>query len=153
MEDKRLTRYERSALVMLICAETIVGESAGDLLKRMESHPEWEGTVEKVRAGMKWMVDAALSTLSEDQLHHLSRTARDYELLLKPKLTPRGGNVVMDKETLKKLIDAAQEKCTDCILTEEESRGCALQKIMAILTPMPTYDGYLCVYNNREWEN
>ena len=153
MEDKRLTRGERTALVMLACAENIVHEAEKDLQRRMGEQPEWIQTAHDVRKKLDWMVDASFGTLSPEQLLHMKATARDYELRLKPKMTPAENNTVLDKETLRTLIDAAQVKCTECFNTELESRNCKLQKVLAMLCPMPKYEGEFCVFNLAEWEN
>lgn len=151
--DNRLTRIERTSLIVLICLETLANDCESDLGGRIPDREAWTVSAEKAKAELGKMISMVLATLLPEQLQHLKKTARDYELRLKPKLTPRDSNQVLDKETLRTLIDAAQAKCTDCFKSEAESRNCKLQKLLAILTPMPSYDTGLCVYNNREWEN
>lgn len=153
MEEKRLTRYERTALVMLICAETIVKDAVKDLHRRMEAKDGWDENAETACGCLKSMVNSVLGTLNEDQMMHLKKTAYDYEIRLKPKLSPMDTNMVLDKETLKTLIDAAQEQCTACVMDAEECRECKLQRILSMLCPMPHWDTVSCPYALAEWEN
>lgn len=152
MED-RMTRTERTDLIILICIETMLTDCAESLSGRVGNKPEWDNAILTARGCIKLMVDSVLATMNAEQLEHLKKTSRDYEMRLKPKLTPIDSNMVVDKETMRTLIDAAQYKCTDCFKSDRESRGCKLQKLLSVLIPMKKYDSGLCVFNNREWEN
>ena len=154
MEDKRLTRVQKSALIILICLETLTDDCRDDLAGRVENMEAWAEKAGKAKETLHSMVDDIIQTMAPEQLQHFKKTARDYELRLMPRMTPWSANMVVDKETLRTLIDAAQKQCVDCFKTEAESRNCKLQKLLATLIPMERYeDTGLCVFNNKEWEN
>lgn len=151
MEDKRLLRSEKAALIILICLEVLTDDCDEDLSRRIEDKAQWKADVKQVKEGLARLVDNALKTLNMDQMVNLKKISKDYELRLYPKLTPTSGNIVVDKETLRTLIDASQEKCVDCFKSEAESRSCKLQRLLSVLIPMESYDTNLCAFNNREW--
>lgn len=154
MDDKRLTRVHRSALIILICLETLTDDCEKDLEGRMDDREAWAEKARSAKAILHGMADDIFRTMTEEQLRYLTKTARDYELRLTPRMTPETGNMIVPKETLRTLVDAAQNRCVDCFKTEAESRGCKLQRLLAMLIPMDNYeDTGLCVFNNKEWEN
>lgn len=154
MIDGRLTRRERTALLLLICTEAIMATVEGDLRERLEHVP---GGVEKLQKALGLVTEiekGILPTVSREQRRAMQKTMHDYELRPVPKLTPEKHNLVVEKETLKTLVDAAQDgACTLCVKDARESRDCKLQRILSVITPMNDYGGELCPFNNVGWEN
>ena len=149
-----LNRREKTCLLFLMNTVSTLIDSKTDLAKRLEM-------VENGPERMAFLADDSIrilneirQTIPEKQRANLMATATDYEMRLVPKATPSKTSVVLQKEELRTLIDAAQIKCMDCTDTFEESAKCNLCKLLKTHLPMDTYEGtYLCPYNGREWGN
>lgn len=153
--DGRMTRYERSAFLMLVCTEAILSTVGADLEKRLARVPNGMEKLKKAEELVTELERAILPTINKEQRKNLKETLHDYELRPVPKLTPRHTNLVVDKETLKTLVDAAQDgACTSCVKDAKEARNCRLHRTLTVITPMKEYDdGMLCPFNNVGWEN
>ena len=154
MIDGRLNRNERNSILMLVCTEAVLKTVMVDLEKRLGHIPSGVEKLKKATELVTEIDSGILATISKEQRSNLSKTGRDYELRLVPKMTPMKTNVVLDKETLKALVDASQAgECMMCVKTAKESRNCKLHRLLVVLTPMPHYEGELCPFNNVGWEN
>lgn len=148
-----ITRQEKMALTFLTSTVSALMDAKADLKDRLEKL----GLVEKLDALAAEAMDLLTevrTTIPEKQRVNLMNTSRDYEMRLMPKMTPTKTNVVLQKEEMRTLVDAAQVKCLDCTETFEDSTKCNLCALLKTILPMDSYGGtYLCPYNGREWGN
>ena len=149
-----LTRNEKASLQYLAHAVSAMVGAKDDLKDRLSK-------VENGQDRMAYLADESIKlltevrmTVPEKQRKSMMNTTMDYEIRLVPKFTPTSHNVVVMKEDFKKLVDAAQVKCRDCTLDNEECRQCELYQLLVTTLPMDSYEGtFLCPYNMAEWEN
>ena len=149
-----LTRKEKACLQFLAHAASALEEAKTDMAARLEKVENGTERMAKVAKDAIRLLTDLRMTVPEKQRTSMINTAKDYEVRLTPKFTPTTHNVVVQKEDFRQLVDAAQAKCTDCTLDNEECRKCELYRLLVNVLPLDTYDGvYLCPYNMAEWEN
>ena len=149
-----MTRNEKASLQYMAHAVSALVEAKEDLKTRL-------GMIENGGERMAKLADEAINmltelrmTVPEKQRISMVNTTKDYEIRLVPKFTPSTHNVVVQKEDFRELVDAAQVKCRDCTLDNEECRQCKLYKLLVTVLPMDSYEGtFLCPYNMAIWEN
>lgn len=149
-----LKRDEKMVLTFLTNTASALAETKDGLWDRL-------GMIEGGREKMNQVVTDALDllqeirmTIPERQRKSLARTAQDYEIRLTPKFTPSAHNVVVEKEDFRKLVDAAQVKCRECVDDCEECKRCSLYQLLTVVLPLDSYDGVmLCPYNMAVWAN
>ena len=63
-------------------------------------------------------------------------------------------SLVLEEETAKELVNAAQAKCKyDCIPDLDGDRNCELCKILEAVVPLEKYESSTCPYWHAEWED
>lgn len=148
-----LTRQEKMTLTFLASAVSTLMDARADLKNRLE-RIEMYDRLEKLAADAMDLLTAIRVTIPEKQRINLMNTSKDYEMRLTPKMTPTKTSVVLQKEEMRTLVDAAQVKCEDCTDTFEESAKCKLCILLKTILPMDSYEGtFLCPYNAKEWGN
>ena len=154
-EDAReLRRYEKTCLTFLTNAVSALTESKDDLKDRIAMIDGGPEMMERLVTDSLELLNQVRMTIPERQRINLINTAKDYDIRLVPKLTPGSNNVIVQKEEFRKMIDAAQVKCRDCVEDCDECRKCELYQLLITILPMDTYEGsMLCPYNLAEWEN
>lgn len=149
-----LTRREKTSLQFLAHAVSALVEAKSDLSERLDRIPDGQGRMQKLADDGIQMLTELRQTVPEKQRLNMINTAKDYEIRLVPKFTPTSHNVVVQKEEFRELVDAAQARCRDCTLDNEECKECGLYKLLVTILPMNVYSGtFLCPYNLAEWEN
>lgn len=148
-----LTREEKQNMLFFVNAVSVFADTLEGLEKRLGMIDNGVERAKRVRDEGVALVEELRTTIPTKQRVSLRNKGMDLELRMVPKYTPFEKCDLIPKEDLEELVDAAQIKCRECTLTPEESKGCALFKVFANVTPMPTYEhGFLCVYNMAEWE-
>lgn len=150
---ERLTATEMRAIRWSLVAVNSVAYAEEDLAKRLECIPNgkvrWRLMVGQLRA----LCNDIIGTTPEKQHRTIRNVMNDMELRLVPKYSPRGDAVVLDAKDLGHLVMLAkQEKCTSCILTDDECRQCELYKILESVVPLDDYGSkHICPYNLQTW--
>lgn len=149
-----LTRHEKMSMMFLMNTVSALIDSKEDLadrLKRIDGGTERMATLADTSMGL---LDDLRTTIPTNQRVNLNNTAKDYEMRLVPKMTPNKTNVVVQKEEFRKLVNAAQVKCRECTLNDEECKQCELYQLLTVILPMEKYNALnLCPYMIADWEN
>jgi hypothetical protein len=153
MSEQRLTRTESHCIQWLMNAMSSFRYAADDLKERLESVPDGPGRIRELNEFSGKLLEDIADTIPEKQKRHLVNLARDMEVRLVPKLTPRNVTVVLTKEEATELVDAAQERCKHCAEFAEESEKCRLRGILEVVVPLEDYTGLICPYSKAEWED
>jgi hypothetical protein len=149
-----LTRNEKTSLQFLAHAVSALVAAQDDLSERLDRIENGQGRMKAIADESIQLLTEVRQTVPEKQRMNLVNISKDYEVRLVPKFTPSTHNVVVQKEDFRELVDAAQAKCKDCTLDNEECRKCKLYQLLVTVLPMDHYDGvFLCPYNMAEWEN
>lgn len=153
-DARDLTRTEKMTLTFLANTASSLAEvkdTMPDRIAMIDGGPELMDRL--VKDSMELLTQLRM-TVPERQRMSLANTARDYEIRLTPKFTPSTQNVIVQKEDFRKLVDAAQIKCVDCVDDSMECRKCELYQLLTVVLPLECYDGtMLCPYNMAEWAN
>jgi len=153
-DARNLTRTEKMLVTFLTNTVSALAETKDGLTERIAMIDGGQEMLDKLVADSLDLLEQVRLTIPEDQRRSLVRTAKDYEIRLTPKFTPASHNVVVEKEDFRKLVDAAQVKCRECIDDCDECRKCGLFKLLAVVLPLDSYEGtMLCPYNMAEWAN
>lgn len=148
-----LNRHEKMALTFLMNATSALIDAKSDLKNRVEKLGMAD-RLDKLADEAMELLTAVRTTIPEKQRTSLMHTSMDYEMRLTPKMTPAKTSVVLMKEEMRTLVDAAQAACLECTGTFEDSAKCNLCQLLKTILPMDSYEGtFLCPYNGREWGN
>lgn len=148
-----MTRHEKMSLTFLMNATSALIDAKTDLGKRVEKLGMTE-KLKEIADGTVDLLESIRTTIPEKQRTSLMHTSMDYEMRLVPKMTPSKTCVVLMKEEMRTLVDAAQAACLECTGTFEDSEKCNLCQLLKTILPMDSYEGtFLCPYNGREWGN
>lgn len=149
-----LKRDEKMVMTFLQNTVSAIAETKdimADRIARIDGGPE---LMDKLVNDSNELLGRVRETIPERQRMSFARTAKDYEIRLVPKFTPMTHNVVVEKEDFRKLVDAAQIKCRECVDDCEECRKCDLFQLLTVVLPLDSYEGtMLCPYNMAEWAN
>lgn len=149
-----LRRNEKTCLTFLTNAVSALAETKDEMQTRIAMIDGGQERIEKLVAESLELLNDVRMTIPERQRISLVNTAKDYEIRLVPKLKPGSHNVVVEKEDFRKMIDAAQVKCRECVDDCDECKACELYQLLTVVLPMDNYDGtMLCPYNMATWEN
>ena len=152
-EKTRLTRTETQCIQWLMNAMSSFRYAADDLKDRLETVPDGPGRIRELNDFSGKLLTDIAETIPEKQRRHLINMARDMEVRLVPKLTPKNVTVVLTKDEATELVDAAQERCRHCAEFAEDSEKCGLRKILEVIVPLEKYGGMICPYSLAEWED
>lgn len=151
---ERLTRTEMHSVQWLLNAVSTLRYAETDLKKRLECVPSGNQRLRLAIGQLGSLLRDVLGTVSDRQRRQIRNTAQDMEVRLVPKLTPQKASIVLDEETARELVDAAQAKCHwDCVPDLDGSRKCELCKILEAVVPLENYDSVSCPYWRAEWED
>lgn len=155
-DAKRATSTERKDIIFLLNALIALDDARNDMGRRLEMVDGGKECIDNiVKTGMK-LLDDIMVTLPEDQRKHMINTWVDYKMRLVPNMMPQNNNVILHKEEVRTLVDAAQVKCRECLEMSENKEKCPLFRILSITVPLDEYEGtFLCPYNLSigKWEN
>lgn len=127
--------------------------SREDLRKRLEMIPGGYERLVELGSGTMKLLEELRDTIPDNQRRGLSNMALDHEIRLVPKCLPGAEAVAVDRESLRTLVDLAQEQaCTACVLENHEAPGCKLFKALENIVPLENYNSFLCPYSMAEWE-
>lgn len=149
-----LRRNEKTCLTFLTNAVSALAETKDELSDRIAMIDGGQERIERLVTDSLDLLNDVRMTIPERQRLNLVNTARDYEIRLVPKLKPGSHNVIVEKEDFRRMVDAAQVKCRECVDDCEECKKCDLYQLLTVILPMDNYDGVmLCPYNMATWEN
>ena len=153
-EKMVLNRNEKLGMMYLVSLTSTLAYAEADFQKR---YSQIEGGEEMMRNALDWthkLMDALFETIPPKQVNNIWNTANECEMRLVPKFTPNRTTMMVDKETMKELIDAAHIKCRECVNDSDEAKSCPIYELSSTLVPLEYYkDGGLCPYNLIGWEN
>lgn len=152
-DRERLTRTEMHCLQWFVNAVSTFCEAGDDLIPRLEMIPAGRHRMNMLIGAARSILIDMKGTIPEKQWKNIKNTAADMEARLVPKLTPQKVTVTLDKETAMELVDAAQIKCTECIMDNDEARECKLCKMLETVVPLESYKSVLCPYTLAKWED
>lgn len=154
-EKKRwvLNRNEKLAMMYMVCLTSTLAYAQEDMKDR---YGQIEGGTEMMNNALDWtkkIMNALFDTIPDKQVKNIWNTANECEMRMMPKFTPNRTDMLVDKETLRELIDAAHIKCRECVNDSDEAKKCKIYELSATLVPLEEYpDGGLCPYSLAEWE-
>lgn len=150
----RLRRNEKFAMMHMMYAVTTLEDLQKDLADRLGMV---ENGMERMKSAASFTDDLLTDlrvTVPKDQRESMQHTGEDYEMRLAPKMTPCKNNVVMTADEFRELVDAAREKCRECVMDDNECEECKLYRLLTCVLPMDDYHEInLCPYNIGEWKN
>ena len=151
---ERLTKTEMHSVQWLLNAVSTLRYAETDLKKRLECVPSGNQRLRLAIGQLGSLLRDVLGTVSDRQRRQIRNTAQDMEVRLVPKLTAQKASIVLDEETARELVDAAQAKCRwECVPDFEGDRKCDLCKILEAVVPLENYDSVSCPYWRAEWED
>ena len=136
----------------LLNALSSISYARDDLGARLGYIPDGKKRMNMLYGSARKIYHDLQGTIPDKQLRQIRNSAHDLEVRMVPKLTPQAVTVLLDKETAMELVDAAQVKCRDCVMDNEEARDCKLCKILEVMVPLSSYDSLLCPYSLATWE-
>ena len=149
-----LNRAEKVSVMFLTHTISVLEFAREDLKKRIEKIDGGEEMLDKLLKDGYRLLEEVRRTIPEKQRVSLMHTSSDYEMRMVPKLTPHKDAVVVSKESMRQLVDAAQIKCTDCVEDSEGAKKCALYETLCDIIPLESYgDRVLCPYNMAVWRD
>ena len=147
-DSERLNRSEYSTLFSMLTAVNFAAKVKKGLSKRLQSVPHGAERLNMALGGLKAVCDDIVGTVPSKQAQQMQNTFSDNVWQLVPKLSPGSHNVVMDADIADELIAAAKEKCTECVLNDEDCRTCQLYQVLTAIAPLEEYgSGMLCPYS------
>ena len=150
----RLTRKEKTALILLAHAATTLDDLQTELAERLRMVDNGAERLNELSKETDKLLDDLRVTAPENQRKQLENTGSDYEMRLVPKLQPSVTNVIMEKEELRQLVDCARVKCVDCTEDDNACKQCGLYRLLTSILPLEHYNGgLLCPYNMAVWRN
>jgi len=125
-----------------------------DLKNRLECVPSGNQRLRLCIGQLGSLVLDVLGTVSDKQRRQIRNTANDMEVRLVPKLTGHRASLVLDEETARELVDAAQAKCRmECVPDMDGNRKCKLCMLLEAVVPLESYDSVSCPYWRAEWDD
>lgn len=153
-ERERVTRTEMHTLQWLLNALSSLCYAEDDLKSRLECVPNGRQRLKLNIGQLRSLLRDLFGTIPERQRRQIQNAANDMEVRLVPKMTPRKISLVLEEETAKELVNAAQAKCRyDCVPDLDGDRNCELCKILEAVIPLEKYDSATCPYWHAEWED
>ena len=149
-----LTRDEKVSMTFLTTTVSALAEAKDDLKDRLSKIEGGTELMDRLVADSGKLLTEVRRTIPEKQRVSMANTAKDFEIRLVPKLTPTRTTVVCQKEDFRKLVDAAQIKCRECVEDCDGCKRCDLYQLLTVVLPLDCYEGtMLCPYNMAEWGN
>lgn len=151
---ERLTRTEMHSVQWLLNAVSTLRYAETDLKNRLDCVPSGNQRLHMAIGQMGSLLRDVLGTVSDKQRRQIRNAAQDMEVRLVPKLTTQKATLVLEEETAKELVNAAQAKCRwDCVPDLDGNRDCELCKILEAVVPLENYSSVSCPYWRAEWED
>ena len=138
---------------MVIAPETGFDIGPDDVNKALLPHQR-DAVIWAVKGGqLRSVLRDLFGTIPEKQRRQIQNAANDMEVRLVPKLTPRKVSLVLEEETAKELVNAAQARCKyECVPDIDGDRNCELCKLLEAVVPLEKYESATCPYWRAEWE-
>lgn len=153
-ERERVTRTEMHTLQWLLNALSSLCYAEDDLKSRLECVPNGRQRLKLNIGQLRSLLRDLFGTIPDKQKRQIQNSAKDMEVRLVPKMTPRKISLVLEEETAKELVNAAQAKCRyDCVPDLDGDRNCELCKILEAVIPLEKYESSTCPYWHAEWED
>ena len=153
-QRERVTRTEMHSLQWLLNDISSMSYAQEDLAKRLECVPAGMQRMRLATGQLRSLLRDLFGTIPEKQRRQIQNAAKDMEVRLVPKLTPRKVSLVLEEETAKELVNAAQAKCKyDCVPDLDGDRNCELCKLLEAVIPLEKYESSTCPYWHAEWED
>ena len=150
---ERLNRAEFEAVRCLLGAVSYAASAKDGLQKRLECVPGGKQRMAMILGGLKAIADDVVGTVPRGQCKQLRNTMNDMEMRMVPKMMSVSGNVILEKDNAKALIDTAMERCRGCVEDDVSCRSCGLYRVLESFLPLDSYDnGMLCPYSMSEWK-
>lgn len=142
------------SILFMMNAVSSMMDSRDDLKDRCSKIEGGTEMMEQMVEVSERMLTELRKTIPENQRVSLNNIAKDMEMRMVPKATPSKTSVIMQKEELKALVDAAQVQCRECVLDGDECGTCELYKVLTSVLPLDRQgNNMLCPYNMAVWEN
>lgn len=149
-----VTRGEKLSILFLMNTVSAMMDSRDELRDRVSRIDGGQELMDTMCEVSERLLTEIRMTIPTAQRHNINNISKDMEMRMVPKATPSKTMVLVEKETFRTLVDAAQAKCRDCADTPEEGQKCELFKLLKVIVPLDRYDGtLLCPYNEIGWEN
>lgn len=149
-----LTRSERMSLLFLMNTVSAMLDAKKDLAERLDRIDGGHELMDTMCDSALKVLEEVRKTIPENQRVSVNNVTKDMEMRMVPKMAPTKTNVIMPREELRELIDAAQVKCRDCVEDGEECKACGLYKVLTSVVPLEKHgETMLCPYNMAVWEN
>lgn len=157
LRDDDCERLNRSQMILVQRILAFVSDLAyakDDLAGRMKSVPHGQERLNMVVGGAESLFRDLLGTISDKQRRQIRNAARDYVMVLQPKLTPGNTRISLANEDFKELVEMARYKCRNCAEDGEGARKCPLYQWLEANVPLEDYgDGLVCPYYTIGWED
>ena len=148
-----VTRAEKMSILFLMNTVSAMLDSRDDLKDRVGRIDGGGELMNTMTESAEKLLTEIRRTIPEDQRASINNISKDMEMRLVPKMTPSKTSVIMPKEDLKSLVDAAQIQCRECVLDGYECRTCDLFRLLKRIVPLDKHgDTMLCPYNMAGWE-
>lgn len=149
-----VTRNEKMSILFLMNTVSAMMDSREDLkdrISRIENGPEMMNTMTETADKLLTEIRRTIPT---EQRVNINNISKDMEMRMVPKMTPSKTSVIMQKEEMRVLVDAAQVKCRECVEYAEDAKNCELYRLLTTILPLDKYEGtQLCPYNMATWGN
>ena len=151
---ERLTRSQMILVQRILAFNSDLAYAKEDLAKRMESIPHGKERLNMLVGGAESLFRDLLGTISYKQRRQIRNTAKDYVMVLQPKLTPGNTRISLANEDFRELVEMARYKCRNCAEDGEGARKCPLYQWMEANVPLEDYgSGLVCPYYTIGWED
>ena len=152
-DDARpVTQKERLSLLHLINQTTLLADAKDDLMDRAGMIEDGQERLKNLCELSDKLLYEMRLTVPDRQRMALHNVTVDSEMRLVPKMSPSTGMVLVSREDMTELVNAARVKCHDCADTPEEAKRCKLYQLFLDVLPLGRYDGtFLCPYSDSEW--
>ncbi len=118
-------------------------------ISMLENGPE---RLEKILDDSSVLIKEILATAPEKQRQQIARSLQDYKIQLVPLFTPGDDRVVMKRDQAEELVNMAQERCRDCVMTHSEAESCKLYQWLIANVPTDQEGSeFICPYSLASW--
>lgn len=151
-DAERLTRNEKTAVIAMAYAATILEDTRKDLKERLGMVRQGAERLEILSGDVDLLLTDIRETIPVKQRMGLQNIAKDFKMVLTPKATPEKTSVIMKCDEFRELVDFARAKCRECVEDDESCEKCGLYQLLTSILPMEDYHySMLCPYNLGEW--
>ena len=148
-----LTSHEKRDMLFFVNGVSVMQDTNDRMQHRMSMVQDGPERIKKLAEDSLKLLEDIRETIPEKQRRNLYNMGVDMEMRMVPKYTPTTMSVLVPQEDFKELVDAAQAKCADCTLDQDECQEkCELFKLFVTILPLSEYKAsFLCPYNLATW--